>query len=357
MRPLSILKALVTRRVPLYLHYGVTHRCNLRCRMCQIWSTAKSEQELDLLRIQALAKIFSRLGTSLVSLGGGEPALRPDLPQIIQAFSSQGIEVRLLTNGVWEDPPQLFNPCFIKGLRHISLSLDTVNPKLQDEICQHPGAWDKAIKSLDFFAGKLSRTKGIGIINTVISKHNFKELVKLLELAQQYHFYVSFVPLELQELEGQLLGCKENMPDFLFQEQDLPELEAVLQELIYLKKLNRPIFNSSYFLSQLIPYFKGERVRWQCLAGLSYFSVSPQGLISLCHKYKGFSLAGENIPAWSEGSWSRGEADFIKQVKALSRACQAEGGCLRPCWAEVSLALTHPGSFKEMLQLQISRFK
>jgi len=355
MRPLKVLQALLTRSLPLYLHYGVTHRCNLRCRMCQIWTTARREDELDLPRIQSMAGLFGRLGTSVVSLGGGEAVLRPDLPDIIHAFASQGMEVRVLTNGVWDNPAELFAPCFAKGLRHISISLDTVKPQLQDDICQQPGAWNKAMRSLEYFAARLDRRRGIGIINSVISRHNFKELPALEELARSYGFYLSLVPLELQEMEGQLLSCKENMPDFCFTPQDLPELEAVLQQLQQLKKSRGSIFNSSYFLSQLLPYFKGQTVRWPCLAGRLDFSVSPQGWLSLCHKFKGFSSRAENIPAWEEGAWSRRGPEYLKQVSTLSRSCQARGGCLRPCWAEVSLAVAHPGSWAEMIKLQLAR--
>jgi MoaA/NifB/PqqE/SkfB family radical SAM enzyme len=355
MRKLSLLKALSFKNLPLYLHYGITHRCNLRCRMCEIWSTAAREEELSLPRIQAMAALFSKLGTSVVSLGGGEPALREDLPEIVQAFANGGMEVRVLTNGVWDDPASLFNPCFQKGLKHISLSLDTIRPELQDEICRHPGAWNKALKSLEYFAGKLKVSRGIGLINTVISRLNYKELPEIVKLAKTQGFYVSFVPLEIQEFEGQVLSCKEYMPEFLFQEQDLPELQEVILRLIALKKQGEPIFNSSYFLRQLIPYFRGEKVQWPCLAGRLYFSVDPQGYLSLCHKYKGFSLQAENINAWEEGAWSKPDAGFLKACREVSEACRKTGGCLRPCWAEVSLSLTRLSSFLEMVKLQTLR--
>ena len=32
-----IAAAAVTRRVPVYAHFGITHRCNLTCKMCGIW--------------------------------------------------------------------------------------------------------------------------------------------------------------------------------------------------------------------------------------------------------------------------------------------------------------------------------
>ena len=30
-------RAFVTRNVPVYAHYGITHVCDLTCKMCGIW--------------------------------------------------------------------------------------------------------------------------------------------------------------------------------------------------------------------------------------------------------------------------------------------------------------------------------
>ena len=34
---LRIARAAVGRDLPVYAHFGVTHRCNLTCKMCGIW--------------------------------------------------------------------------------------------------------------------------------------------------------------------------------------------------------------------------------------------------------------------------------------------------------------------------------
>ena len=99
MRVASLLSALVTRRTPYYVHFGVTHRCNLTCKMCGIWKMGDKRSEMSVDQIRAMAANLRELGTGVVSIGGGEPLLRDDLPQIVRAFFDQGMEVRLLTNG------------------------------------------------------------------------------------------------------------------------------------------------------------------------------------------------------------------------------------------------------------------
>ena len=48
---LRVAEAFVTRRVPVYAHYGITHRCNLTCKMCGIWRYGNRKEELSLPQI------------------------------------------------------------------------------------------------------------------------------------------------------------------------------------------------------------------------------------------------------------------------------------------------------------------
>ena len=41
-------KAFLTRKVPVYAHYGITHRCDLTCKMCGIWRYGNRKEELEL---------------------------------------------------------------------------------------------------------------------------------------------------------------------------------------------------------------------------------------------------------------------------------------------------------------------
>ena len=86
---LKFLRGLVLRDRPIYFHYAVTSRCNLRCQSCSIWR--RPTDELDVAQVNELAEVASRMGCVQVSLGGGEPAMREDLPDIVQAFQSRGM--------------------------------------------------------------------------------------------------------------------------------------------------------------------------------------------------------------------------------------------------------------------------
>jgi MoaA/NifB/PqqE/SkfB family radical SAM enzyme len=90
---------------PQYCIFFVTNRCNARCAMC---FNAKAEaagagKELTLDEIEKTARGFKRLLQLTVS--GGEPYLRDDLPEIVSAFVREcGVRfVTLTTNAFLPD--------------------------------------------------------------------------------------------------------------------------------------------------------------------------------------------------------------------------------------------------------------
>ncbi|MDP3282820.1 MAG: radical SAM protein, partial [Desulfobacterales bacterium] len=96
---------IVPYRLPLNLTFSITNMCQSRCRTCNIWSMyvkdpKKRGQELTLDEID---KIFSSMGHMYVfNISGGEPFLRPDLPEIIKLacrYLSPGI-IHIPTNAI-----------------------------------------------------------------------------------------------------------------------------------------------------------------------------------------------------------------------------------------------------------------
>ena len=78
----------------------VTENCNGRCLTCNYWKK-QSTDELSLDEIFHVLTELRSLGVRGISITGGEPLLRKDLPEIVRACSSLGLtEVQLLTNGL-----------------------------------------------------------------------------------------------------------------------------------------------------------------------------------------------------------------------------------------------------------------
>ena len=147
----------------LALDIALTSRCPLQCRYCSV--ERKSQPELSASQWEAVVASFARLRRiELISLEGGEPLVRPDLPAILGACLDAAQAVKIVTSGVvpFHGLPDglLRHPRFF-----LELSLDgprEVHDFLRD------GSWER---TWNFLQTGLKR--GIQMrLRSVISRHN-----------------------------------------------------------------------------------------------------------------------------------------------------------------------------------------
>src|SRR5258706_13735968 len=129
---LTLARAALFKNAPVYVQYYITARCNLTCQQCNIIYANSDVRECTLDEVKRMADNFARLGVATVLLTGGEPFTRLDLPEIIRAFESRGVHVRMQTNGLASD--ERIHEAVEAGGRDISISLDSLWPANQDEI-------------------------------------------------------------------------------------------------------------------------------------------------------------------------------------------------------------------------------
>ena len=113
-----------------YLRISLTDKCNLRCFYCmpeEDYPFLPSSHLMQADEVAALAKTFVRLGVNKIRLTGGEPLVRKDVAQIIDALSALPVTLTLTTNGIrlHEFLPQLKEA----GVRSLNISLDTLQPE------------------------------------------------------------------------------------------------------------------------------------------------------------------------------------------------------------------------------------
>ena len=119
------------------LRISVMDRCNFRCPYCMPRETfhesyrfLKSSERLDFDEILRLARVFVRAGVRKIRITGGEPLLRPNLPDLIGDLTQlPGIEdIALTTNGMLL--AKYATELKAAGLKRITVSLDTLDPEV-----------------------------------------------------------------------------------------------------------------------------------------------------------------------------------------------------------------------------------
>ena len=88
---------------PATVTFELTNACNLRCKHCFSFAGERLEDELSIDEIKKVLGDLQNLGTMESDVGGGEPLLRPDLLQVLNAAQSLDFEMVILTNGTLLD--------------------------------------------------------------------------------------------------------------------------------------------------------------------------------------------------------------------------------------------------------------
>ena len=97
---LEIARSAWLRDRPFLLYYKPTARCDARCAICDRWRNARpASEELPLETVTPLLARFRRAGAAVLTLWGGEPLLRTDLPELLAAAHRLGYRTSMCTNG------------------------------------------------------------------------------------------------------------------------------------------------------------------------------------------------------------------------------------------------------------------
>jgi len=160
---------------PLTVGIDITNRCNLRCKHCYANSCFDSKiPDITFEKFLDILNQLDRLGTSVISLAGGEPLLRPDLCKIVEAVTKKGILLFLNSNG------QLLTLDYAKrlkssGLSHIEISIDGLEKN--HDIIRGKGTFKKAIEGFNN-----ARKAGLSVgVMTVVCRQNVNDVEKLID--------------------------------------------------------------------------------------------------------------------------------------------------------------------------------
>jgi len=150
-------------------------------------------QFMNTKEVAEIAKIFVSLGVKKIRLTGGEPLVRNDAKEVIEALAGLPVELAITTNGVLVDR---FTDTFKKsGLKSINVSIDSFQKEKLNKITRRDYS-DIIISNI-----KLLISEGYHIkLNAVIMKGvNDDEIVDFIEFTKEnkVHFrFIEFMPFE-----------------------------------------------------------------------------------------------------------------------------------------------------------------
>jgi len=254
-----VARALASTDHPLLAHIIPMRRCNLACTYCNEFDDFSTPVPIEEMhrRIDKLGA----LGTSVVTISGGEPLMHPELDDVIRRIRSNGMVAGLITNGylLVADRIQRLNRA---GLEWLQISIDNVNP---DEVSK------KSLKVLDKKLQLLARHADFHVnINSVVGSgitHPQDALVigkRAVELG-----FTSTIGI-IHDGSGQLQPLNQ-------------EERRIYHEMQALEKRS---FTRVHAFQDNIA--KGLPNDWRCRAGARYLYICENGLVHYCSQQRGY---------------------------------------------------------------------
>jgi MoaA/NifB/PqqE/SkfB family radical SAM enzyme len=253
-----IAKGLASTDHPILAHVIPMRRCNLSCTYCNEFDNFSKPVPVDAMyaRLDHLAS----LGTTVITISGGEPLLHPDLDLLIARVRRHGMIAGMITNGYLLTAERI-ERLNAAGLEHLQISIDNVMP---DEVSK------KSLKVLDRKLLLLAEHADFHVnINSVVGGgiHTPKDALAIGRRALALGF-TSTVGI-IHDGDGQLRP-----------------LEAEERE-VYLAM--RAMEKSSYaringFQDKIA---HGEENHWRCRAGARYLYICEDGLVHYCSQQRG----------------------------------------------------------------------
>ena len=254
-----IVKGVASTQHPVLAHLIPIRRCNLSCTYCNEYDHFSKPVALGVLA-QRIDRLHA-LGTSIITISGGEPLLHPEIHQVVRHIRRCGMLAGMITNGYLLTPGRI-RQLNRAGLDHLQISIDNVLP---DEVSK------KSLKVLDQKLVMLAQYAEFGVnINSVLGSpvRNPEDALTVARRARSLGF-TSTVGI-IHDHAGQYLPISDRQKE-------------IFGEVM---SMGRRSYSRFYTFEKNIAY--GLPNHWRCRAGGRYLYVCEDGLVHYCSQQRGY---------------------------------------------------------------------
>lgn len=237
-----------------------TKLCNAKCFFCHCWQVESPDE------LQDYAPVIKRFRPVVVSVSGGEPLLRKNYAELLAGIRPWCHFLMIITNGALLNEESAAN-LRLAGVDQITISLDYLSKK-HDEVRKIDGLFEHISK-----IAPLLVSKGYKVcFNSIIMESNLDQIVPLARQAKEWGCAISF---------SSFCTLKANEESGMVHNSHLRDLEKIVAELKVMKRRDRHIKNSLFYLDRIVPYFRDGGISG-CKAGHTFIQVTPDGYIQRC---------------------------------------------------------------------------
>lgn len=306
---------------PVFVSLFFTRKCNLNCRYCKA-SKVNNGSDISIEKWKIIIDQLHNLGCRHITIYGGEPTLRPDLPELLKHCTKKGIMTHIVSNGTLIDE-DLLQELIRYGYFILGISVDNFEVSKPTEKIYRP----ELIELLREIKTKYPNYIDI-CFNIIINRENFKNIVDLIKkLSEHIVCEFSLDPVHSSQSPNQAYSYRNFCPDLKLRSQEM----CRFRDLIFkLKKCNIVIWGTKryyYFYNK----WYNNKYKWNCDAGDLYYSINNDGKIMLCE----------------EITTNLNFSDFVKlpykkRIKRIRKFKPCYCNCFKPCYWIPSDLVKHP---------------
>ncbi len=260
---------LLNKRMPLFISWHVTFRCNQECPYCGAWRL--EYPELGTSEVLERVDRVCEMGARWITYSGGEPLVRGDIAEIISHTKAKGVRVFVNTNGI-------LLPAKVAELRcvdRITLSLDG-SAEVQDRL-RGTGSFKQVMDAIEACH---DNDLPVALL-CLLTKYSLDSVDEVIDIASRHGSRVMFQPatqLQAYSNDANPLAAP------------VAEYRNIIRKLIDYKKQGAPISNSVAGLKHLAKWPSPTRIF--CPAGVLTCCVEPDGRLVTCDEMQRAFLDG-----------------------------------------------------------------
>jgi len=268
---------------PLWLLAELTYRCPLQCPYCSNpLDFARTHEELSTAEWIEVFRQAREMGAAQLGFSGGEPLVRQDLAELIEAARGLGYYTNLITSGIGLTEEKIAS--FAEaGLDHIQISFQAADEEVNNLLAGSKKA----------FAHKLEMARAVKkhgypmVLNFVTHRHNIDNIDQIIRLCIELE--ADFVELATCQFYG---WAELNRAGLLPSKEQLVRAERITNE--WRDKLAAE--NHPCKLIFVTPDYYEERPK-ACMNGWGnlFLDITPDGTALPCHSARQLPVEFPNV--------------------------------------------------------------
>jgi MoaA/NifB/PqqE/SkfB family radical SAM enzyme len=258
---------------PHHAQWLITRKCNYRCLGCNVWKE-QDQRELSTEEIIKGLNILKKMGIVELVISGGDPLLRDDIDQIVDHAS------KLFVTTVYDNGSMAAKKIdSLRNLDFVAISIDSLDEKKHDYIKDVPGAWKRAMDTVETL-----RKAGVRVsVTPTISQMNLNEIVDITNYftSKGIPVWYCLYSYDMMQDSNQLFRIGKANDEFVIK--DTEAMVKLCDTLLEMKKKNDKILMTTKLIKTLRSLYSEEKRTWNCHALKSFLVVDHLGRIAGCH--------------------------------------------------------------------------